>query len=333
MSDLEQPSISNISPDVPERVAPETPAQEPVRATVLTRRPIPRTAKIAASAAVAVALVVGISSFVYLHPPTDRTVRVITAVVPFPAAIVGSDVITVNEYLKERDALNAYFKSSAEQSGTVPSETEIEANIMDTLVHKSAVNRLAEEAGVTIDEPRVDAFYEQALGGADPQEFADQLQSMFGWSTDEFRDRVVRPVVLAMQLGEKIGADVEVQNPRREQAQDAYDRLAKGEDFAAVAGDTSADSSATSGGDVGYVKVQDIPSEWSGTIGSLGIGAYSGVEEGTDAFMIFKVMDRTGSGDAAQVKLSIISVPKVTLEETVQEYLDSSRVWKLIGRA
>ena len=118
----------------------------------------------------------------------------------------------------------------------------------------------------------------------------------------------------------------------RAKAQGAYERLAAGEDFAVVAGDTSAAFSATTGGDVGYVKMSEVPAEWTETLAGLEIGAYSAVAEGVESFLIFQVTDRVEAGEDTEVKLSIISVPKVTLEEAVQEYLDSTRVWKLIGR-
>lgn len=292
----------------------------------------PRTLKALAAAAGVLTLVIVVSSLVYLRPTTDGAVRAIVGVLPYPAAVVGSDVITVNEYLEERDALDAYFKSSAGETGVAPGEEEIARNIMDTLVHKSAVNHLADEAGVAVDESRVDAFYDQAVGGTDRDQFALQLESMFGWSVDEFRDRVVRPVVLAMQLGEQIEQDASLQDARRAKVQGAYDRLAAGDDFAVVAGDTSAAFSATTGGDVGYVKMSEVPPEWAETIAGLEVGSYSTVSEGVESFLIFQVTDRVEAGEDTEVKLSIISVPKVTLEEAVQEYLDSTRVWKFIGR-
>lgn len=321
VTDLESEQIPSSTPTPTS--APETNVTLPI-----SRRRL----RVLALAAGVLSAIVVLSSIVYLRPPTNGTVRAIVGVLPYPAAVIGTDVITINEYLEERDALDAYFQTSAGETGTVPSEEEITQNIMETLVHKSAVNHLAEASGMTLDESRVDAFYEQAVGGADQEQFAAQLDSMFGWTVDEFRDRVVRPVVLAMQLGEQIEGDASLQDARRQKAQAAYDRLVAGDDFAVVAGDASADFSAAGGGDVGYVKMSEIPQEWTGTISQLETGSYSEVVEGIESFLIFRVTDRVEAGEDTEVKLSIISVQKVTLEEAVQEYLDSTRVWKLIGR-
>lgn len=297
---------------------------------------VPRASKLLRGvvAAAAVVLVgVGTSSYVYLKPPTDAGVRAVVRFVPYPAAVVGSQVISMRAFLDERDALNTYFETSAAQQGAAaPTEAEITRNIMETLVHKAAVEQIAKQNGVVVDDARVDEFYAQATSGTDEATFAAQLQSMFGWTTDEFRQRVVRPVVLASQLGETVSKDAARQEGRKQEAQAAYDRVAAGESFAVVAADQSQDSSAQTGGDIGYVNVSDIPEEWKADIRALAIGDISPVIEGQDAFMIFRLTDRIGTGDAEKVQLSLISIPKETLDEVVQTYLDSIRVWKLIGR-
>jgi hypothetical protein len=293
----------------------------------------PKAVKVAAAAVAVVAALAVVTSLVYLRPPTDPLVRRFTSILPYPAAVVGTDVIAMSAYLEERDALNTYFENAATETGTKPSEEEITQNIMDTLVHKAAVRYLAREAGVELDEARVDAFYQEAVGGADQEEFSTQLEAMFGWTPEEFRSRVVTPVVLAMQMGEQVAGDAERQAGRRAEIDAAYGRLQAGEDFAAVATTTSSDFSGANGGDVGYLNLSDIPEEWKTAIEALPIGSYSEVVEGTESFIIFKVTDRITAGEDSQVKLSVITVPKVTLEEAVQEYLDSVRVWKFIGRA
>ncbi|NBS41718.1 hypothetical protein EBS80_03575 [bacterium] len=326
----------------PESNIPSEPAAEPVSAVPvepidpgLAPKPSLLSSKLLRGTvigAASVLLLVGTTSFVYLRPPTDAAVRRIVGVVPYPAAVVGNQAISMRAFLDERDALNTYFQTTAAQGGTAPTETEITANIMDTLVHKAAVDQLAVQNGVTVDDARVDEFYAQATSGTDEATFAAQLTQMFGWTPDEFRARVVKPVVLATQLSEKVSADAGRQEARKQKAQAAYDRVAAGEDFAAVAAEQSQDSSAQTGGDIGYVSMSDVPDEWKDDIYALGTGDVSPVVEGQDAFMIFKLTDRTGVGDAEKVQLSLISIPKETLDEVVQDYLATTRVWKLIGR-
>jgi peptidyl-prolyl cis-trans isomerase SurA len=272
------------------------------------------------------------TSFVYRHDPTNSSVRKIVGMIPYPAAVVGNHVITIGDYLNERDALNAYFQSSAAQSGeAVPDEAVIAMNIMDTMINKVVVRDMADAAGLSVDEAKVEEFYANALGGSDSAAFETQLMTMFGWTPDQFRTRVVRPVVLAEQVGEAISADAARQADRKAQAEAAYERVAGGEDFAAVATEVSSDASATAGGDVGSVLLSDIPEEWRGSIESLAVGDYSKVVDGKAVFMIFKVTAKTGTDADAAVNLSLISIAKETLEEATQSYLATTRDWRFIG--
>lgn len=272
------------------------------------------------------------TSFVYRHDPTDSSVRKIVGVIPYPIAVVGNQVITYGEYLEERDALNAYFVSTAAQNGTdSPDEEVIAKGILDTMAHKIVVADMAKNDGIELDSAKVDEFYANALGGADPAAFEAQLQTMFGWTPDQFRSRVVEPVVLATQVGETLGADESLQSEAKQKAQAAYDRVASGEDFGKVATDASSDPSATAGGDVGSIKLAEIPEEWRESVSALKPGDYSGVVEGQGYFMVFKVAERTGKDADESVKLALISVAKKTLEDVIQEYLASHRNWRAIG--
>ena len=294
--------------------------------------------KNARNSLVALGIIVGVfaimTSFVYRQDPTDSSVRKIIGVIPYPAAVIGNHVVTLKEYLGERDALQTYFRSSAAQSGSaVPEESAIERNIMDTISHKIVVDEMAGAANVAVDDAKVDELYASAMGGADPAVFAEQVNTMFGWTVDEFRTRVLKPVVLAAQMEDSISADAGRQAARLAKIQAAYDRVAAGEDFATVATEASEHASSATGGDVGEVAASDIPDEWKGAIAALAVGEYSKPIEGTSEYMIFKVTARTGKDADEKVTLSLISVPKVTLEEVVQEYLATHRNWRLIGNS
>lgn len=322
-----EPETPEISPPV-EAVVAETVVADPK----LSRFAIPKRALRAVTAiAVLVLAFVAMTTFVYRHAPTDSSVRKIVGAIPYPAAVIGNHVITMRDYLGERDALNTYFASQSGQSGAPTDEVAVTKSVMDTMVNKVVVADLAKAAGITLDDAKAAEFYADALGGADESTFAEQLNAVFGWTPDEFKERVVKPVVLSVQVSESIQADASRQADRLAKAQAAYDRVASGEDFAAVATDVSADPSAAAGGDVGDVKVSDIPAEWKDAVAAVAVGDYSKVVEGKAMYLVFKVVARTGKDADESVRLSLIAVHKETLEEATEEYLASVRVWRYIG--
>ena len=332
-----EPEIPKVTivPEVPAVAVEEVftePVVEPEAVTSPASRLSPKMKHaIASIGAIALALAV-MTSFVYREDPTGSSIRKIVGVIPYPIAVVGSHVITFEDYLAERDALSKYFASTAAQSGTeMPDEETIGKNILDTMAHKLVVAEIASEAGIALDDAKVEEFYATSLGGADPAAFETQLQTMFGWTPEQFKDRVVKPVVLATQVGEAVDKDESRQAEVKQKAQAVYDRVASGEDFAAIATETSADPSASVGGDIGPVRLSDIPEDFKAPILALKPGEYSAVVEGAGYFMIFKAAERTGKDAEESVKLSLISFPKKTLEDIITEYLASHRNWRAIG--
>lgn len=292
--------------------------------------------KLAALVAVVV-LVVAMTAFVYTRPPTDSAVRRIVSVVPYPAVVVNGQMVPMEDYLVERDALANYFAMSATADGqpvTAPSEEELSTNILETLVNKTAIEQIAKQRGITLDEARVDSTYQEAVAPAGGEDvFADQLQQTFGWTTDQFRERVINSVVLALQVSEAIAADKDIQAEAKTKADGAAARLDAGEDFATVAGDTSEDSSAAQGGDLGYLTLADLDPAWAEAVDALEVGQHTAVLETDESYVIFGLTDRIEGGDATKYKLSAIVVNKKTLKEVVDDYIAHAHVWKLVKQA
>jgi len=270
----------------------------------------------------------GVTAGVYLQPPTSGFVRAVTGVLPYPAVVVDGRPVSINDYLAEYDALVNYFTLAA--PGEMPSEAELESNIVDTLINKTAIQNIARSHGIVLDPVREEEFFQQVVAQSGEEAFATQLSETFGWTPEEFRARVVGSVVLATQVGEWIASDAQTQTEARSQADGALTRLQAGEDFAIVAGDTSQDFSAAQGGDIGYVTRAELPETWGPAVADLEVGAHSSVVESPEAFLIFSVTDRI-AGEDEQIKLSVIVLPKKTLDEVVAEYLDSVKVWRLLG--
>ena len=281
--------------------------------------------------AVIVLLGMGITAGVYLQPPTSGFVRTVSRVLPYPAVIVDGHPVSIADFLVEYDALVSYFKMTAPES--IPPESDLAVNIVDTLVNKTVIQVLAKKHGITIDPAKEQTFYDEVVAQSGEEAFAEQLKSTFGWTPEEFRARVVASVVLATQVSDWISTDAETQKEAKAQADAALARLEAGEDFAVVAGDTSQDFSAAQGGDIGYINLSELPADtWGPTVSALEIGQHSSIVETPESLLIFKVTDRIAAGEDEQIKLSVIVIPKKTLDQVVTEYLDSVKVTRLIGK-
>ena len=278
--------------------------------------------------AVIVVVIGGLAAFVYTHASTDKTVQAITSKIPFPAMLVGRSVITYTDYYNERDALQKYF-ASVQSSGTAaPAPADLNKMISDTLVNKVMVEKLASDYGITLDPKRVDAFYQNIVqSDQGDAAFTKQLHDTFNWTPQDFKTRIVDSIVLAGQVSDYITASKPMQQPQLDLINSAHTRVTSGkEDFETVANEVHKQAQVNINSDLGFIKTSEIPADWASKVTSLQKDQISDVIELPTGYAVFKLIDRNGTGADEQLHLLTITVPKVTLEQVIADYLKNISV-------
>jgi parvulin-like peptidyl-prolyl isomerase len=281
------------------------------------------------AAVVVLVVVLGVlTSQVYSRPVTDDFVRTLAQIIPYPALSVNRETITIKEFLIEYDALLGYFQDLEQQA---PPDDQLEVAIADTLINKIAIRELAKEYDVELDRERVDAYYAEIVAGQESEEaFEQNLEDTFGWTSQEFEERIVESIVLALQMTDMVLENEELQASREALAQAAYQRVVGGEGFAAVAKDVHGGFDGVES-DLGYVKASVIPDSWSSQVNALEEGEMTEVILLPEGYVIFRLEEKIVAGEDTQLHLLSITVPKVTLEEIVDEYLESANVKRYVG--
>jgi len=269
------------------------------------------------------------SQQVYSRPVDDAFVRSVAQVLPFPALSVNGTRVSMKEFLVEYDALTQYF---ADQGSEAPPADQLEIAIADTLINKVVIRQLAEARGLAIDTARVAQYYQEVLASQESEEaFVQDLNDTFGWTAEEFKSRIIESIVLALQMSEAVLYDQTTQQSRRDSIDAAYVRVSNGEDFALVATDIHAGFGAGLQADLGYVKLSIIPESWASAVASLSIGSMTEVLDLPEGYAIFKAEDRIVAAEDTEVHLLSITVPKMTLEEMVKDYLETAKVKRYVG--
>jgi parvulin-like peptidyl-prolyl isomerase len=277
---------------------------------------------------VVVLLIVG-SQQMYARPVTDGMVRFLSKVFPYPAIVVGDDSITFKEFLSEYDALTKYFEESDPEG--MPPEDILEVAIADTIVNKLAVRQIAADYGVEIDADQVEAYYQDLVSTQESEEaFLETVHESYGWTIDEFRERIIESIVLTLQMSDVILEDEESQAERRALIEEAYSRVVEGEVFEVVAFDVHSGFSGIES-DLGYVNSSIIPDTWFSAVDALEDGEMTEILELPEGFAIFKLVDKIIAGEETQLHLLTITVPKVTLEDVLAEYLETVEVLRHVG--
>ncbi len=266
---------------------------------------------------------------VYSRPPGDALVAFIVSVLPFPAVTVGPMTISMKDYLIEYRVLKTSFESIEDQEPPAPEQ--LQEVILQTLINKKVITKLAHDYGVTADAERVDAYYlESILGEQTEEAFAQELQDSFGWSVQEFKKRVVESIVLALDTNTAVLNNQTVQAERRSLIEKARERIVSGETFSTVATEVMAPYGLKEN-DLGFFKISELPEVWRSTIDATAQSQITEVLESEDVFTLFKVAERIIAGEDTQVHLLTVTIPKKTLENLVKEYLDSVEVKRYLG--
>lgn len=314
--------------EVPEQVS--TSEETPEKKEVSTSTSFFKTAKGRFVIVLAlVATLVGIGSRqMYQRPVTDPLVRGLSSIFPYTAIKVDGDKVSFKEFLSEFDALVNYF-SETDPEGMPPDDV-LEVAIADTIVNKLAVAQLATQYGVELNEDRVDAYYNELVATQENEEaFIQTVNESYGWTKEEFRERIIESIVLTLQMTDVVLEHEEVQQQRLTVITEAAERIIGGEAFEIVAADVHSGFGGIEA-DLGYISTSIIPETWLSDVEALEIGEMTGVLDLPEGYAMFMLVDKT-SGEDEQLHLYTITVPKKTLEEVLGEYLETVEVIRHVG--
>jgi hypothetical protein len=281
---------------------------------------------------VLLAVFIGLSVAVYAKDFRSDYSRHMAKTLPYPAMMIGGDVITLQSVLTEYDTMASYLEEIAGYPG-LPNEQETIVQVLETVKNKVVVQKLAEEFGIVLDETKVDEAYLSMSGGSENEEiFLGEMESIFGMNKEEMIEQVVVPLVLAQQVSEEVLANEEIQKERKDLAETTRQRLVDGEEFAVVAADVNGQFNNLADGDLGVVKYSEIPAEWVDAVSALEAGGYSEVvtAESVFAHYIFLAGEKTELEEDVEIQLSVVMVPYAQLLDITEKYLEEHFFWQFI---
>jgi parvulin-like peptidyl-prolyl isomerase len=269
-------------------------------------------------------LLVILTVFVYRLPMTNPFVKSVASIIPYPAATVDGSIITMRTYILEHEALTQYLKTTGYDE--MPSDDVLQQTILDALINKTVIRKLAVQNGVKIDQDLVDQYYQDVVDGQTSEDdFTKELSDTFGWSKTDFKKRIVESIVLALQMSDFVSKDETLQAPARAKVEQVYDRLKAGEDFITVANEINAQSVTSFETDLGYQNVSDLPEEWK-VVKDIPVGDLPEIIELEQGYAIATITDRIEAAEDSQIHLMAVMIPKTTLEDLVSEYLEGAKV-------
>lgn len=161
----------------------------------------------------------GLANVLYWHPQDRPWVRSLVSYAPVPIARVGGSFVAYKDYLVQQDAAQTFLTAEAASQAAIPDgqvlptslDTQAKQLILDQLIRAAAVKQLAEAADLRLTDEDVTRSFEELIARAgtstNPGEIDAYLKTTFGWTRQEFSQRVVRPATLETAVRQEVYKD------------------------------------------------------------------------------------------------------------------------------
>ncbi len=254
------------------------------------------------------------------------------------AVVVNNEVITRQELI---DRILSVEKRMQAQGVAVPPRAQLQSQLLERMIVEKAEIQMAKEQGIKVDDVMLDRaivriaeqnkltmpqfrvqldregipypeFREQIRGEMMTQRIRErEVDSKLQISDSEVDNYLLAEAAAGPQTQEVDVAQILVRVPenpspeqlaqRRKRAEEAYQQVRSGGDFAKIAAAYSDGADAMTGGDLGWRSPDRLPQLFSDAVKSLKPGELSPIIRSGNGFHILKLVDRRSSGGSAGV--------------------------------
>lgn len=271
---------------------------------------------------------------------SKKIVSSFSNIVPLPALIIDGKSITFNEIEKNLSSLRQFYESQDFSSvglrvdfSTSDGEKRLklkEKDVINKLVEDIMIERLAQERGIKISKSEVDQNIERKLeeyGTKDDVE--SSLAKLYGWSLEDFKEKVVLPQMYQEQLLASVEKEIGSLEIAKQKIEKAKSELEKGKDFSEVAKTYSEGESAKEGGQLGWVRKEQLLVELQKALFEEETQNKS-IIESSIGFHVVDVEERKKENGADVLKIRQIFVRKEMFSDWLKEKMQERKVRVLI---
>lgn len=282
-------------------------------------------------------------------------------------AVVDDDVVMRSELDQMLTRVRNELRGKGAQ---MPPTAVLERQVMERLILDKIQIQLAEQTGVEVTEENLDRAIDDIANRnkLSLDQFKEILRSE-GFEFERFREDIRREILLSKLRREEVdrriqasereienelrnatqdttsgdeyhiahilievppNADDDARRAANEKAREAVQRLAEGAEFGDVALSMSDAQDALEKGDLGWRKIEEIPSLFADTVRTLSVGAHSDLIRSPNGFHLVQLIGKRG-GEQVMVEQTRVRHILITPNELVddQSALDRLRQLRL----
>lgn len=285
------------------------------------------------------ALVLGIYKFNW----DNRLMQITEKIIPFPAVYIkGAGIIPVGEMKEDEKSVQKFYESQDfEKLGmridfsTDQGKKRLkvkEKEILNKLIENKVIESLAKKRKIYISDSTIDQEVDSNIEQfGNRQNLMSELARLYGWTLDDFKQKVVKPEMYAEKLTEAFESETDT-SVQKDKIDSLYERVAaKKEDFSKVAAETSEGQSSENKGDLGWSTKDQLIPELAEVAFSMKPGDVSGAIESPLGFHIIKLEEKKSDNGEDLVHLRQIFVKKTTFSDWLKDETKKDQVFVFIS--
>lgn len=285
---------------------------------------------IMAAASLAMLWIVAVGVMIYGFGTSNRITEITSALIPYPAAIVGKDVITVGKLESQLAAARRFYENQDFSDlglrvdfSTDQGEKRLrikEKNILNKLVEISIIETEAKKRGIRITDKDVSEQVQSKMAeyGTEDSVKSD-MKKLYGWSLSQFESNIVKPDLYREKLASDIRENDQYNKEAEKKAEDALSELDGGAAFADTARKYSDGDSAKNGGSLGWFTQDQMLPEIAKAVFLMNKGDRSAIISSSLGYHIILIEDKSSEDGVDRVKLSQVFIKARTLPEWLSE--------------
>ena len=280
----------------------------------------------------------GIYRFGWKNPVLNS----ISSALPLPAVYVsGAGTIRISEIDEDVRAVKKFYETQDFEKlgmrvdfGTDQGEKRLkvkEKEIINKLIENKIIETLSQSKQIVISDATIDAEVDMNIEKfGNRQNLMSELSRLYGWTLEDFKQKVVKPELYAEKLAQSHAAETDT-GKQQEKISALHERVVKKkEDFEKVAREASEGESAAQDGDLGWSAKDQLITEISEPAFSLDAGQISEVIASPLGFHVIKVEEKKTEGDMELVHLRQIFVKTDTFGDWLKNQMKDFRVVSLL---
>lgn len=273
-------------------------------------------------------LTIGIYKYQWSGVVAQKAIKII----PYPAVAMKGKNISQNYFIMRVNSQKHYYQSQKQLDLNQPEKTkelqELKEKTRDTLIKERFIQYTLSKRKVAIIQKEVDQEFANSSAGKSQEQVEDKIQTLYGWTTEEFKQELIKPYLEKQKLQKIIIFDKEINKEQIKKAKAILEELKKDADFAELADKYSEDPGnyPEKGGDLGWIAKGQMVEEFEQAAFALEqTGQLSEIVATKFGFHIIKLEEKQSN----RIHARHILIKPHNFNQWLEQEIVKEKIWQL----